>query len=703
MPHQRSVLRGLLISLQRALNPNGQSGAGDRPRGGPSERLGDGSSGNQPPQEPGGEFVTSPLADDIGDAPFAADLSANVERMEATWAQAADLVVRRFSIDGGPRVALVFLKGQVDDARLDLSVVRPLQRLRDFNGTSTPSRGQPGDAAQAGNSGQEGAAPQELAGQPGGNGQAFNAASGDGPARNAEQAGPAGRPGGGGNTRPSGQADDTSPAGPESGWDGRGVFSRFRKPIKVGRRAGPSTRLQRLLEKLEETAVHTVHVEVVTSFADGVERVAQGNALLLVDGETAAIAINVQDRPHRSVEEPGTETVVRGPREGFIEDLDTNLALVRTRVRHPGLRFLSYRFGRYSQTRVRVLYLEGRAPRPLIDEVKRRMERITVDAVVESSYIEELIEDAPYSPFPQIMHTERPDVAAAALYEGRVVILTDGSPFALIAPITFWSLLQASEDYYQRHILSSFVRLLRVALVIGSVTLPALYIAAVIFHHGMLPTPLLITIAASRERVPLPAALEIFLFEVAFEAFREAGVRLPRSVGQTVGIVGGIIIGQAAVQAGLISAPVIVVIALTGLASFATPHVGLAGAMRILRFFLILMAAAFGLYGILIGGGLIQVHLLALRSFGVPYLWPVAPLDLKALKDTVVRWPHWSVHDAPHPQPETGPAQTSDSATERRQSGSAPPRPAPPPGPREKLSTRERNTQQAGARQERKE
>ena len=695
MPHQRSVLRGLLIWIQRALRPESQPGAGGRGPDGPSERSAQRSAQQPPSQQPaqqrGGEIVTTPLAQDIGDAPFAADLSANVERMEATWAQAADLIVRRFAIDGGPRAALVFLKGQVDDARLDLSVVRPLQRLRHLNGTGTPPRGQSHGAAPVPDARQEDGSPQR---------REAAQAGGDGQARSAGQAGDAGQTGDSGQTGHSGQADDARAASREDGRDKRGLFSRFRRPIQLGRRNAPSPGMQRLLEKLEEIAVHTVHLEVVTSFADGVERVAQGYALLLVDGETAAIAMNVQARPHRAVEEPGTEPVVRGPREGFIENLDTNLALVRARVRHPGLRFVSYRFGRYSQTRVRVLYLEGRAPQPLIEEVKRRLERIAVDAIVESSYIEELIEDSPYSPFPQIMHTERPDVAAAALYEGRVVILTDGSPFALIAPITFWSLLQASEDHYQRHILSSFVRLLRVVLVVGSVTLPALYIAAVIFHHGMLPTPLLITIAASRERVPLPAALEIFLFEVAFEAFREAGVRLPRAVGQTVSIVGGIIIGQAAVQAGLISAPVIVVIALTGLASFATPHVGLAGSMRILRFFLILMASAFGLYGILIGGGLIQVHLLALRSFGVPYLWPVSPLDLKALKDTLVRWPHWSVHDAPHPQPEAETARRRGPAPDRRQATSGPPKPAPPPGPRERRGGRESNSQEAAARRD---
>jgi len=618
MPHRRSLLRGLAIWLRRALSADGARAASDtskpkhassggRPGAQPDDSGGTGSRnrGNKSSgaeERPGGETITTPLAEDVGDGPLSRDLSANIVQIETAWGHAADLVVRRFSLRAGPRAALVFLKGQVDDARLDLSVVRPLQRL------------QPDAPAPAG---------PEAAGAPGG-AAGGNAAAGDG----------------------------------------------------GGSRA---TRLKRLLEHLEESALHTIQLELVSSFADAMDRVAHGNALLLVHGENAAIAINVHSRPHRSVEEPGTEQVVRGPREGFIEDLDTNVSLVRARVRHPKLRFLSYRFGRYSQTRVRVLYLEGRAPKALVEEVKRRLDRIQIDAVIESSYIEELIEDAPYSPFPQILQTERPDVAAAALYEGRVAILTDGSPFALIAPITFWSLLQASEDHYQRHLLSSLVRLLRIVLVVSSVTLPALYIAAVIFHHGMLPTPLLITIAASRERVPLPAALEIFLFEVAFEAFREAGVRLPRSVGQTVGIVGGIIIGQAAVQAGLISAPVIVVIALTGLASFATPHVGLAGAMRILRFFLIMMASSFGLYGILIGGGFIQVHLLSLRSFGVPYLWPLSPLDLKAFKDTLVRVPIWSQETGPTPLPEAGPG-----AVEYTQVTEQPPKPEPPPGPRER-------------------
>src|SRR5690606_35551632 len=333
--------------------------------------------------------------------PFPVRLSETIARMRKVWGGAADLVVRRIALADGRGAALFFFKGLVDDQRLDLSVVRPLQALAP----------QDGEWARKGRGGD---------------------------------------------------------------W--------------------PDGRLQRLITALEERVVHAVDLEAVASFGEGVDRIARGFVLLAVDGERAAIAISVQQRQHRAVEEPGTEPVIRGPREGFIEELDTNVALLRSRVRHPQLRFLSYRLGRYSQTRVYALYLEGRTPPELVEEMKRRLEGIQIDAVVESSYIEELIEDAPYSPFPQVLSTERPDVAAAALYEGRMVLLTDGTPFALIAPATFWSFLQASEDYYHHYTIGTFLRMLRIALVVMSVTLPALYIAAVIFHPGMLPTPLLITI-----------------------------------------------------------------------------------------------------------------------------------------------------------------------------------------------------------------
>lgn len=565
MGRNRNVLRGLFLAFGRALLDGGpgtlfRRGPRDAPPRGnrKGEAADEETDAGTPLPSADDEVVTTPLFPRDDARPFPARLSETIAKMREVWGGAADLVVRRVALADGRGAALFFFKGLVDDQRLDLSVVRPLQSLVPRNGQAAP----------------------------GGRGS---------------------------------EASDES--------------------------------LHRLLTALEERVVHAVDLEPVSSFAEGVDRIARGFALLAVEGERTAVAISVQQRQHRAVAEPGTEPVIRGPREGFIEELDTNVALVRSRVRHPGLRFLAYRLGRYSQTRMFALYVEGRTPPELVEEMKRRLGRIEIDAVVESSYIEELIEDVPYSPFPQVLSTERPDVAAAALYEGRMVLLTDGTPFALIAPATFWTFLQASEDYYHHYTIGTFLRALRIALVVVSVTLPALYIAAVIFHPGMLPTPLLITIAASRERVPLPAALEVFLFELAFEAFREAGVRLPRPVGQTVSIVGGIIIGQAAVQAGLISAPVVVVVALTGIASFSAPHTSIAESMRLLRFFLIVMASAYGLYGILIGGGFIQMHLLAMRSFGVPYMWPVAPLDLKALKDIFVRAPMGRRENSPMPVP----------------------------------------------------
>lgn len=596
MPRPRSLLRGLLISLRRLLH-DGDTGPAFEP------------TGERPPsaEARGGElkrhfddtWVTSPLLADQPEARLSADLSRNIRRMQEAWGHATDLATRRFLLRNGPRAALMYLKGQIDEERLATSVIRPLQ------------------AAPTGREGPEGRGRSRF------------------------------------------------------GVNGRGLVAHLEERVESG-------------AMLNET----------TSFPESVNQIARGLALLLVDGVPTAVAINVSRRPKRAITEPVTEPVIRGPREGFIENLDTNVALMRSRVRHPGLRFLTYQIGKYSQTRVQALYLEDRTPPELVQEMKSRLCRIEIDAVVESNYIEELIEDAPYSPFPQILSTERPDVAAAALYEGRMIVLTDGTPFCLIAPATIWMFLQASEDYYQHFLVSSLTRILRMALAILSVSLPAFYIAAVNFHPGMIPTPLLITIAAARERVPLPAALEIFLFELAFEAFREAGVRLPRVVGQTVSIVGGLIIGQAAVQAGLISAPIVVIVALTGIATFAIPHVALTAAFRMLRFFLMIMASTYGLFGILIGGGFIMIHLLTIRSFGTPYMWPVAPLNIAALKDTFIRSPFWHMWSVIRPKGDrAGPGSESHSR-------GFPVRPHAPPGPRASFGSQPLRRDDGAARDE---
>lgn len=299
------------------------------------------------------------------------------------------------------------------------------------------------------------------------------------------------------------------------------------------------------------------------------------------------------------------------------------------------------RIGRYTQTEVIVTYLEGIANPDVVKEALQRLERIDTDSILESGYIEEYIEDVTYSPFPTIMNSERPDAVAAGLLEGQIAILVDGTPFVLQAPVTFFRFLQSSEDYYQRFDIASFIRFIRYLSFFVSMLLPSLYIAITTFHQEMLPTTLLISLAAQREGVPFPAIVEAFLMEITFEVLREAGVRMPRVIGSAISIVGALVLGQASVQAGLVSAAMVIIVSFTAISNFVTPAVNMAVAARLIRFGLMLLAGTFGLFGILTGCMAVLIHLVSLRSFGVPYLTPVAPLVLSRLNDTFIRIPRW--------------------------------------------------------------
>lgn len=392
---------------------------------------------------------------------------------------------------------------------------------------------------------------------------------------------------------------------------------------------------------LEQHVVALSEVRAATTIWELADGVLRGDAALLLDGESSTLLLRVTAFEHRSVEEPETESVIRGPREGLVESLRTNMGLLRRRIRTPQFKLDILRVGHLSRTDIAIAYIRGVAPDVLIQEVKRRVSRIKIDAILDTAYIEELIEDDPYSPFPQVMATERPDIVAANLLEGRVAILAEGTSFALVVPITLWALLQASEDYYERYFIATALRVLRYLFGLIALMLPAVYIAIATFHQEMLPTPLLLTVAATREGVPFPSIVEALLMEVSFEALREAGIRLPKTVGQAVTIVGALVIGQAAVQAGIVSAPILIIVALTGIASFTFPRFNFGIAIRLLRFPLMFLAATLGLYGVIIGLLTILVHLAGLRSFGIPYLSPVAPLTAGDLIDVALRPPIW--------------------------------------------------------------
>jgi hypothetical protein len=375
-----------------------------------------------------------------------------------------------------------------------------------------------------------------------------------------------------------------------------------------------------------------------------VESVLRAYLAVFVDGETEAILLETSGWEHRGVEEPANEVAIRGPRESFTETLQTNTSLIRRRIQTPKLKLEPVVLGTFSKTRVVIAYVEGQARPDLVELVKQRMSGIQLDIVLESGYIEELIEDKSFSPFPQVMNTERPDIVAASLMEGKIAILTDGTPQALLVPITFWTAFQAVEDYYERFLYATLIRWTRFILLSISLYLPSMYVAITTFHPQLLPTNFLLNITSAREGVPFPGVIEALLMEFLFEGLREAGVRLPKAVGSAVSIVGALVIGEAAVQAGIVSAPMVIIVSLTGIASFAIPRYNMSIPFRILRFPLLLISGALGLFGITMGTLIILVHMARLESFGVPYLSPIAPFQPGQIKDVLIRAPRWKMN-----------------------------------------------------------
>lgn len=406
-----------------------------------------------------------------------------------------------------------------------------------------------------------------------------------------------------------------------------------------------------LAQAIAQTGLSLPSVQVQRTLNQAVSAMADGNAVLLLAGTDRFVRLGTPEWDQRQVAEPSSESVVRGPREGFVESISTNLALLRRRLRTARLHIEDLHLGTVTRTRVAIAYVAGVARPELVAEVRRRIGRIRIDGILESGYIEEFIQDTPWTIFPLLKHSERPDVVAADLLEGRVAIFTDGTPFVLLAPTVFPDLIHAPEDYYGRSPASSAIRLLRWLYVALALLGPSLYIALTTFHQEMLPTSLLLAFLNARESIPFPALIEALLMETAFEALREAGVRLPRQVGQAVSIVGALVIGEAAVRAGIVSNPMVIVVSLTGIASFLIPRFNAAMAIRILRFPMMLLAGTFGALGIFLGFMAILIHLARLRSFGVPYLAPLAPVIPGDLKDAVFRLPWWQMARRPRSIP----------------------------------------------------
>lgn len=416
------------------------------------------------------------------------------------------------------------------------------------------------------------------------------------------------------------------------------------KEMELQKKVSPE---KNLVSVLKDFAMTVGEIKELTEFDVLFTGLLSGDTIILIDGYAQGLLISNKQWVERGVTEATTQMVVRGPREGFSENLRVNTALVRRKIKDPNLWMVSKVIGRRSKTNVNLMYINGIANDRIVKEVRLRLDKIDIDGILESGNIEELIQDSPLSPFPTIFNTERPDVVAAALLEGRIAILVDGTPFVLIVPALFTQFFQSSEDYYQRADIASLIRLLRFLAFMIALLAPALFIAVTTFHHSMLPPQILLSLAAQREGVPFPAFIEAIIMEVTFEILREAGVRMPRNIGSAMSIVGAFVIGTAAVEAGIISAAMVIVVSITAIASFVSPTYDLAIAVRMLRFLFMGIAASFGLYGITIALIALVLHLCSLRSFGIPYMSPLAPFNVSDQKDTFIRLPSWKMFTRP--------------------------------------------------------
>ena len=399
------------------------------------------------------------------------------------------------------------------------------------------------------------------------------------------------------------------------------------------------------LAYLRDSAINLNAVREIRTTGEAVAAILDGDAVFFMDGSGLALRLNIHAWAQRGIQQPETEPVVRGSREGFTETLAINISQVRRKIKDPELYFESTHLGRRTRTEVCVVYLRNIANPKIVAEVWRRLSRIDIDAVLESGYIEEFIQDAPFSVFPTVGNTETPDKFAAKLLEGRVGILVEGTPFALTVPFLFIESFQVAEDYYSRAFFTSLIRLIRFLALHLSIVLPALYVAVITFHPNIVPGTLLLTIARTREGIPFPAFVEALLMGIFYEMFREGAVRMPRIVGQAVSIVGALVLGEAAVNAGIISPIMVIITGLTAVTGFLLPPQ--TDSITLLRIPLLVIASLFGLFGIIWSYIFIVIHLASLRSFGAPYFSPIMPLTLQDLKDSFLRVPWWMMKTRP--------------------------------------------------------
>lgn len=404
------------------------------------------------------------------------------------------------------------------------------------------------------------------------------------------------------------------------------------------------TKQSEIIDVLMQKVLLTGDNKRSSNIEDIIDGIIYGKAMLLIDGFSEVISISTIGWKTRSISEPQAETVVRGPREGFTESMSLNLSLLRRRLVNPNLKLKFMKMGKQTKTIVCICYIEGIAKEPILKELLTRLNSIDIDGILDSGYIEEMIKDAPYSPFRTIMSTERPDVVAGRLLEGRFAVICDGSPMVLTLPSIFVEVFQSNEDYYNNFIYSSFVRSLRWLCFFLSTSVPAIYVAITTFHQEIIPTPLLLSIYSARKGVPFPTIVEALGMTIIFEILKEAGLRMPKHVGQAVSIVGALVLGEAAVNAKLVSAPIVEITAIAGIASLMVPQ-----ALEIvgLRLVFLILSSFLGFYGYIFGVMGLVIHMMSIRSFGIPYMARIPAFSIQDIQDTLIRSPWQGMNSRP--------------------------------------------------------
>lgn len=414
------------------------------------------------------------------------------------------------------------------------------------------------------------------------------------------------------------------------------------KPLMVLSKLDDKVDVLDLAEYIKDRILFGNQIDIIEQFSQVIEGINYGSTAVFIEGSPRCIMVETKGWDKRSISPPESEKVIRGPQEAFNETLRSNTGLIRKALRNHNLITEMVKIGERNKTDVAIMYLKDVASPSLVAEVKRRVETVKTDFIGDTGILEQFIEDHPFMLAPQALATERPDRVASFIIDGKVALLIDGSPIALIVPTTLFSLLHTPEDYYLRIPYGNIIRILRIIATLIAIVTPAFYVSITNYHQEMIPTELILSIAAARETVPFPSLIEVIIMEFFFELIREAGVRVPGVIGNTLGIVGALILGQAAVEAGIVSPILIIVVAVTGLASFAIPNYSMSFAIRGLRFVFTALAAIFGFIGISAGLFLTLVSLASVKSFGVPLLSPLAP-QTKNDPDLLLRGPLWSM------------------------------------------------------------